>query len=105
MVENKFQKVKRRIEMIKKKACKKATKRGKWAMEYKVKVSVKPIKRKKKGSWATLSGTGKCKKCSQRGVAGAYPSTHYYCRTADKPIGSINHPISNLKKCPKKKKK
>jgi hypothetical protein len=37
--------------MLKKKKC--ATKRGKWAMEYNVKVSVKPVKRKKKGGFAT----------------------------------------------------
>lgn len=34
--------------MIKKKVCK--TKRGKWSEEYKVKLSVKPVKRKK-GNW------------------------------------------------------
>lgn len=89
--------------MIKKKKC--ATKRGKWSAEYKVKVSVNPVKRKKKGAWGVLTGTGKCKKCSERGVAGAYPKTHYYCRVADKPVGSIAHPVSNLKRCPKKKKK
>ena len=32
----------------KKKVCKKTTKRGKWSMEYDVKVSVKPVKKKKR---------------------------------------------------------
>ena len=32
----------------KKKVCKKTTKRGKWSAEYKVKVSVDPIKKKKR---------------------------------------------------------
>ena len=36
----------------KKKVCKKTTKRGKWAMEYNVKVAVTPVKKKKKGAWA-----------------------------------------------------
>ena len=39
--------------MIKKrKVCKKTTKRGKWAMEYNVKVAVTPVKKKKKGAWS-----------------------------------------------------
>jgi len=38
----------------KKKVCKKTTKRGKWAMEYNVKVAVTPVKRKKKGTFAKI---------------------------------------------------
>lgn len=49
--------------MIKKKTCKRTakrtTKRGKWSEEYKVKLSVKPLKRKK-GNWS-LFGLGKKK--------------------------------------------
>lgn len=41
--------------MLKKKACKKTTKRGKWSMEYNVKVAVTPVKRKKKGNWKIAS--------------------------------------------------
>jgi hypothetical protein len=37
-------------KMLKKK---RACKKGKWSQEYKVKVSVAPVKRKKKGSWGT----------------------------------------------------
>jgi len=36
--------------MLKKKKC--ATKKGKWSAEYKVKVSVSPLKKKKKGAWS-----------------------------------------------------
>jgi hypothetical protein len=42
--------------MLKKKKC--ATKRGKWSAEYKVKLSVNPVKRKKKGSWGTDDDKG-----------------------------------------------
>jgi hypothetical protein len=41
---------KRRTKMLKKKKC--ATKKGKWSQEYKVKVTVAPVKKKKKGAWA-----------------------------------------------------
>jgi len=41
--------------MLKKKKC--ATKKGKWSAEYKVKVSVSPLKKKKKGAWGRV---GRC---------------------------------------------
>jgi ribosomal protein L32 len=54
--------------MIKKK---KSCKRGKWSAEYKVKVSVKPVKRKKKGGFAKkkkadFPKTIKCENCGKR---------------------------------------
>lgn len=70
--------------MIKKKTCKRTVKRGKWSEEYKVKVSVKPVKRKKSGGWGKETEkkpklicrycrkgyinrkTGKCSKCGRR---------------------------------------
>ena len=40
--------------MLKKKqVCKKTVKKGKWAMEYNVKLAIEPVKRKKKGAWGT----------------------------------------------------
>ncbi len=49
--------------MIKKKVCR----RGKWSKEYKVKVSVKPIKRKKSGAWGTKKKVVKVDRCAKCG--------------------------------------
>jgi hypothetical protein len=51
--------------MLKKKKC--ATKKGKWSAEYNVKVSVNPVKRKKKGAWGTeTAGDAGCPSCKKK---------------------------------------
>jgi len=51
--------------MLKKKKC--ATKKGKWSAEYKVKVSVSPLKKKKKGAWgAKTKDDATCPECGKQ---------------------------------------